>query len=69
MPGLGRPKKIREVISDLRAQGWKNLERGKGSHEVWEAPSGQRVPLVVNHVNDVMSRRVLQTLKEAGFKL
>ena len=69
MAGLGRPKKIREVISDMRAQGWRSLERGKGSHEVWEAPSGQRVPIVVNHKNDVISRRVLQTLVDAGLKL
>lgn len=69
MAGMGRPKKIREVIADMREQGWTNLGRGKGSHEVWQSPTGAKVPLVVNHLNDVMSRRVLQTLREAGFKL
>jgi predicted RNA binding protein YcfA (HicA-like mRNA interferase family) len=68
MAGLGKPRKVREVIADMRAQGWKSLERGKGSHEVWGSPCGRhRVPIVVNHLNAQVSRTVLQSLKRAGF--
>ncbi len=64
---LGRPPKTRELIHALRKLGGKPI-RQSGSHETWEMPNGVRFPLVVNHVNDTCSRRVLQSVQEAlGF--
>lgn len=62
--GLGKPPKVRELIRGLRAIGAKPV-RVTGSHEIWETICGKRFPIVVNHPNDVCSRRVLQTIRES----
>lgn len=59
--GLGRPPKVRELLQQLRLRGWIAV-RQNGSHQIWQAPNGTRVPVVVNHPNDPVSRTVLKTV-------
>jgi predicted RNA binding protein YcfA (HicA-like mRNA interferase family) len=62
--GLGKPPKYRELIHYLRRYGAKPL-RQRGSHEVWQLPNGRTFSLVVNHINDPVSRTVLKNVSDA----
>ena len=41
------PRKIRQLMTDLRRAGFVELpRRGKGSHSVWEHPTYPEIPVV-----------------------
>jgi len=61
---IGNPPKIRELLQELRQTGWVPV-RQNGSHQIWQAPNGARVPIVINHPNDQVSRSVLKSIREA----
>ena len=44
--GVRMPRKLRQLRADLRHAGFVRLPgRGKGDHEVWRHPTGERVGL------------------------
>ena len=63
--------KVRDLRAYLRSIGCVVL-RVRGSHEIWQTPSGHTLPpIVANHQNDDASRgvvmKVAAALKLAGF--
>jgi predicted RNA binding protein YcfA (HicA-like mRNA interferase family) len=52
LPANVRYLRYREVIQKLRSAGCRFVREGKGSHEIWETPSGERFP-VPRHPGDL----------------
>jgi predicted RNA binding protein YcfA (HicA-like mRNA interferase family) len=69
---MNRSPKVREVITRLSRLGCRRI-RSNGSHEIWEAPNGQRCPIVINHRGADMSPHVLASvrrwLRQSGLDL
>lgn len=53
----------REVKRRLRNLGWRPI-RQTGSHEIWESPTGVRVPVTAGHEG-----QIVRTLQRAGATL
>lgn len=64
MASLGKPPKVRELVSALTRLGARAI-RTKGSHQTWETTDGKRFQLVVNHPGDPCSRQVLRCVEAA----
>ena len=69
---MPRTIKVRTLVEQLRALGCTPV-RTEGSHQVWSIPGAGHVPIVINHANADVSRRVLATLlralRRAGLRL
>jgi predicted RNA binding protein YcfA (HicA-like mRNA interferase family) len=52
-----------ELVRRLREAGCTLLRQGKGSHEIWQAPSGQRIAVPRDTVNRHTANAAL---KQAG---
>ena len=60
-----KPQKSREVIRELKAQGWVLARNAKGSHEIWQnSRTGQKVSVPAG--NRHISPGVLAQLERAG---
>ena len=45
----------------------KRLRGGKGSHEIWQAPNGNRFP-IPRHPGDLRKGTLAQIIRDAGWK-
>ena len=59
---MSRHPKVREVLRHLIELGCKRV-RCNGSHEIWEAPDGSTCPIVINHLGNNISARVLSCIR------
>lgn len=62
LPANLRYLRYRDVVQKLRAAGCRFVRQGKGSHEIWETPSGERFP-VPRHPGDLASGTAQGILK------
>lgn len=58
----------REVKRRLRNLGWRPI-RQTGSHEIWESPTGVRVPVTAGHEGQTIAVQIVRTLQRAGATL
>ncbi len=63
---------VRKLLGCLRALGWCPLRR-RGSHQVWAAPAGPQVSIVVGHrgrdVSAIVLAAVRRALREAELRV
>ena len=63
------PRKVRQLAADLRRAGFvEDTDRGKGSHRVWEHPTGVRVGLAGRSggdAQDYQEKQVREAIREA----
>jgi predicted RNA binding protein YcfA (HicA-like mRNA interferase family) len=50
--GLEMPRKIRELIQDLKAAGWRQVSGGKGSHRKFKHDRFPGSVMIPGHEND-----------------
>lgn len=55
--------KVRDLQRKLQDAGCEAV-RVSGSHEIWQTPSGERIPLPCNHRNDMVTHAVLRTFRQ-----
>lgn len=56
--------KVRVLVSQIQAAGCIPV-RVKGSHQVFRTPSGNSIPLVINHQNAEVTPNVLASVRRA----
>jgi predicted RNA binding protein YcfA (HicA-like mRNA interferase family) len=62
------PKKVREVIAEIEADGWR-FDRQKGSHRQFRHPTKPgRVTVSGNRGDDVRPKTYLSILRQAGLQ-
>jgi len=59
---MKRRPKVRELLAELRDAGWRPV-RCRGSHQIWRAPDGRTMPLVINHMNDDTTPSVVASFR------
>ena len=57
-----------ELTRKLRELGCVFKRQAKGSHEIWQSPSGQRFP-VPRHPGDLRKGTLAKIIKQAGFQM
>ena len=63
-----KPQKTRDVLRELRSQGWRRLRDAKGSHEIWVNAGGTaKVPVPAGHRE--ISPGVVQMLERKGLEI
>lgn len=64
------PKKVREVIELLKADGWYFQRMGKGSHQIYRHPSKAGIVIVPNHGlnKELKPGTEAEILRQAGLK-
>ncbi|WP_330253118.1 type II toxin-antitoxin system HicA family toxin [Nocardia sp. NBC_00565] len=55
---------VRVVLRTLTTAGWSFKRNGKGSHEVWECPTGKH-PVTVSTGHGAVSAGVVRTVNKA----